>query len=713
MTEGADWKDKLSKWIAENSKTMLDDDRKAREDFVSHFPKEKLGEMTLEQYAAKKGSHDTFAYWLEYPTRRLGGISGRSRKIHGIWWDAEKGSWQLHPAFKAKDPEEALSQIKKGLTELIAAVENKKVENLDDIGAKYLGFSYAIRAKPLYLYFPQDFLPIYKLDDLQSLLRHFGQEPNDGQLACNIQLLSTLRSSSDFDGFDTRQMMQFLYQCLLREEPGPSSHKIWKVAPGKHASVWEWCRDHKLIVIGWLDTTDFRTLKSVKDVREALVKAGDKKGGTQSIWRFTHEIKQRHLIVANKGQQVVVGVGVVASDYIPPGHDEIKAASHPAHLRHSRHVDWVITKEVQVPFKFQQHTVTPVSNEEWKQIKSAYQTAYPNDPEIQKALSQLEGGTYIHQPGNGLLQELGSLFARTRNLVLYGPPGCGKTYLARQFVKAFASAKRTTFVTFHQSFAYEEFVEGLKPLRPKDGDSHVKYDVVLGVFRKICTNAKKEWEANKENPPKYLLVIDEINRANIAKVFGELITLIEDDKRLGQANEVVVTLPYSGDEFGVPPNLYILGTMNTADRSIALLDLALRRRFTFKELAPDPTLLHPVAGVNLGQLLATLNKRVAALLDRDHRIGHSYFMGLDGEADANDLRFAWYHRVVPLLQEYFYNDGERLSRVLGKQFVNEVKVGGDLCDADTPNYEIALLQGDGFLEALKQLAGAAKPETAE
>ncbi|MCL5110976.1 MAG: EVE domain-containing protein [Chloroflexi bacterium] len=256
------------------------------------------------------------------------------------------------------------------------------------------------------------------------------------------------------------------------------------------------------------------------------------------------------------------------------------------------------------------------------------------------------------------------------------------------------------FVTFHQSFSYEEFVEGLRPL--SDGIGGVRYEVVDGAFKRICRRAERDREHT------YLLVVDEINRANIAKVLGELITLIEDDKRLGQMNEVTVTLPYSQERFGVPPNLYIIGTLNTADRSIALLNLALRRRLTFVELMPDPTLLGKVAEVDVRALLERLNERIAVLLDKDHQLGHSYFLD---DGDTQRLRFVWYHRVLPLLQEYFYNDGARLRAVLGDKFVRPLVPDkptqaalGDLYEPDSPRYEVVQLPDDEFLAALRAIA---------
>lgn len=280
-----------------------------------------------------------------------------------------------------------------------------------------------------------------------------------------------------------------------------------------------------------------------------------------------------------------------------------------------------------------------------------------------------------------------------------------------------APESRTAFVTFHPSFAYEEFVEGLRPVT--DDEGQLTYPIRDGVFKRICHDAEQELHAasaaQREVRP-FLLVIDEINRANIAKVFGELMTLIEDDKRVtADGRGLRVTLPYSGESFGVPENLYIVGTMNTADRSIALLDLALRRRFTFLEVLPDPEVIRQtsgengvVDGVDVAALLEALNRRLRVMLDRDHQMGHSYLTGVTRGLD--ELHFRWYRKVIPLLQEYFYNDGQKLLDLLGPAFIQVGQRVGGL--GGRLDYDVVDQTGAAFRSALQQLCKA-KPQAAQ
>lgn len=229
-----------------------------------------------------------------------------------------------------------------------------------------------------------------------------------------------------------------------------------------------------------------------------------------------------------------------------------------------------------------------------------------------------------------------------------------------------APVRRYEFVTFHQSYTYEDFIEGIKP---QLDTQEIGYELVPGIFKRMCERARKDPEND------YALFIDEINRGNIPAIFGELITLIEEDKRLGNTNELKATLPYSKDEdFGVPRNLYIIGTMNTADRSVEALDSALRRRFSFEECPSRPGLLENrmVGTVNLTRLLEVINARVEMLLDRDHHIGHSYFMNWEDGDPEEQLRRTFKNHVVPLLQEYFYGDPMKIGLVLGEGFIREI-----------------------------------------
>lgn len=328
-----------------------------------------------------------------------------------------------------------------------------------------------------------------------------------------------------------------------------------------------------------------------------------------------------------------------------------------------------------------------------------------------------------------------------KNIILYGPPGTGKTYYTAIYAVAICDGlsleevkdqsyskvlaryqelkqeERIAFVTFHQSYGYEEFIEGIKP-EMKPNSSEIKYAIIPGVFKEFCDRAAKNIEKTKENQKTYVFIIDEINRGNISKIFGELITLIEPSKRKGAEEGMEALLPYSNDSFGVPKNVYIIGTMNTADRSISLMDTALRRRFQFEEMMPNPEILSDLKAdkivkgdleLDVAEMLKVINQRIEYLFDREHTIGHAFFTILKENPSIDKLASIFKKSVIPLLQEYFYEDYSKIRMVLGDNgkkhsehifiVANEIKSNpifrGDTSDIDIPecSYEI---QEDAF-----------------
>ena len=260
------------------------------------------------------------------------------------------------------------------------------------------------------------------------------------------------------------------------------------------------------------------------------------------------------------------------------------------------------------------------------------------------------------------------------NIILYGVPGTGKTYSTACLALSIVSNRPYTevagldrkelmqsynemvnngkivFTTFHQNYGYEDFIQGLRPM---NGEQGVEFKPIDGVFKKIADKAMRDFSNN------YVIIIDEINRANISKVFGELITLIEDDKRWGEINAICVNLP-TGDKFAVPNNLYIIGTMNSADKSISLIDTALRRRFEFVEVTPNSGLIEDES---LRKVLDTLNANLVDQLEStDLLIGHAYFI----DKTIDDLPRIMNCSIIPLLYEYFYDNAKKVKEQVKK-----------------------------------------------
>ncbi len=608
------------------------------------------------------------------------------------------------------------------------------------------------------------------------------------------------------------------------EKPAP---RYWKIAPGKNAVAWPEWKTRNIIAIGWPELGDLSAATKADFDKRAAVCAKEHgyKQGMSQVWTF-RGIQPGDRVVANQGKHTALGIGTVASNYrFAPGTHTVDGEDYP----HQMDVVWDDVTPRPVQEYGWQRTIVELSKEAFEallaqQPTEAVQPKKPSPPPPP---------------------------CDPQNIILYGPPGTGKTYstvrralelilgpekLEGQGEKGLTALFREhqtrgqiEFVTFHQAYGYEEFVEGLRPVLDVADGQEVRYELHDGVFKRIALRAAAEglmdqpetlafdelWgalvaelakegtrtttsatgktyqlelsshgnivarpcevdaegnvesvgdkgqTASKENsrlywdhrgelgpePEKftyekttqlfakekggtggnhytalwivygqlldlsrsaaarrqelvdkrarvqqaldrstaggasfsfseanrqYVLIIDEINRGNVSRILGELITLLEPDKRLGARSELKLPLSYSPTHrFAVPPNLHVLGTMNTADRSIALMDVALRRRFTFEELMPSGQVIRDVLAKKVPDkplielvldLFDTLNARIRFLYDRDHQLGHSYFLEV-GSLDA--LRRVFVDRVVPLLQEYFYGAWDKISMVLG------------------------------------------------
>ncbi len=320
--------------------------------------------------------------------------------------------------------------------------------------------------------------------------------------------------------------------------------------------------------------------------------------------------------------------------------------------------------------------------------------------DAQESQVDIENGSLVSDSSKDDFLKIGQL----QNIILYGPPGTGKTHAMQRLISSLSDDSAYFSTTFHQSLVYEDFVEGIKPVmddeRDDEGDgidkdkqektSDVRYKIEKGIFYNACETAvslagysslseciNDEISSRKERLDKAiednkiaLLCIDEINRGNVASIFGELITLIEETKRLGAECEMTAILPYSKRQFGVPTNLKIIATMNTADRSIQLLDTALRRRFQFIELLPDYSVFETTDNDEnkevkdmAKKILQRINARIRCLLSKDNQIGHSYLMNA---TTKKEIVFVIINKIIPLLEEYFYNEIDKVRFVLNE-----------------------------------------------
>jgi len=684
--------------------------------FRERFGPERLktmdGEVLLNTMHAH-GSRDSLVYWLEYknddefPGPVFGSIAGGSALKFGLYYSRETGEWMTGTS-RNQTPipvSDAIAKARSHRDQLTAAVAELDALPVGSDDKRYLALQEKLDVvapdvarlawghKYLSLLFPDKLDDFHNIDwHRHNLIRLLQAPPT--QEGLYVSAGTFVRLANQF-GWPMNHLT-----AALNERNGPPI-KYWRVGTrlgeGNDAQdIWPDMKAAGFAAIGWPGVGDLSNVVARSDGRVVIAKLlaetshynpslASRKAG--EIRNFSVVMEENDIVLAADGE-TILGVGVVKGPY--------RFENTPPHnVPHRRPVEWHSGEKWKLPTSEGLRTTFVRLNKDDRNLIEAerhllmeprvdvtpsVQPPSSEAPQIRKIV-RLEG----HIPG-----KLQAILERKGQAILYGPPGTGKTHwgtrVARDLaaINAFGhlhnelseeqkesvqgSGSKSGLVrccTFHPAFGYEDFIEGYRPRQGAGGQ--LVFEMRDGIFKRLCRDAAAAMDK------KFILLIDEINRGDIPRIFGELLTLLEINKR-GQK----VVLPLSGEEFFVPANVMVIATMNTADRSIALLDTALRRRFGFVELMPDSSTL---AGASVGGViplspwLDALNGRVREHVGKDARnlqIGHAYLMDENGNAVTDFARFARIlsEDIIPLLEEYCYEDYGALVEILGKTIVD-------------------------------------------
>ncbi len=671
-------------------------------------------------------NRDSLVYWLEFKDdeefpARFGSIAGGSALKFGIYQSSDTGDWWTGSSLKQVplDVAGAVAKVREQRDELVRGAS--VLADFVSAGARAYDLlqKHMVQAAPSvaetawgHKYFSLLY-PSY-LDDYHALtyqryhLRKLLKVPTDGRYANAAFFVTAAREL----GVTPNQLA-----AVLNQRDG-SPHEYWRIGT-KSDDLDEWprMRDGGFGAIGWPLLGDLSEVPASREGKDALRTrmaelyprdAGVVTRTNQQVFNFVVNTHERDVFVAMNGQ-TVRGIGVVTGGY----HFQDGDGPFP----HRRPVEWRNVSEWRLPAaEALRTTFRPLGKHQTNLVAVERMLLGGSAPRISRSVpaSFEQAGSGPPAALSGIPARIQSALQRKRQVILYGPPGTGKTHWATEaiqelvarswFGKAHADvsaaeseqAKRagaSATCTFHPAYGYEDFIEGYRPVKTDGG---VAFELKPGAFRSLCDRARED--PNHE----YFLLIDEINRGDVPRIFGELLTLLEHDKRGKECS-----LPLSTETFSVPKNVFVVGTMNTADRSIALLDTALRRRFAFVELMPDPATLGSavVGDLPLGAWLRELNRRIVSHVGRDARnlqVGHAYLMHA-GRPIADPSRFLDVFRddLVPLLEEYCYEDFEALGKILGAGFVRREgqDTVGTLVDFPDPK---ALI--DALLQSFENLA---------
>ncbi|MPQ44804.1 AAA family ATPase [Clostridium tarantellae] len=694
---------KYNEFLSKNMLKKADDLKEYYEAFYERFNAEKLksmdGELLLNTMF-NHGNKESLVYYLEFKTYKdipniFGKIAGGSSFKFGVYKRKEDGKWIIGTTKNPKEAtiEEAIEVARekrdlmvKGV-EIINSLPNKydynTYKNLEEhliTDTKGLSDTAWVH-KYYHMLFPEKIDTFHTLEYQRFFMIKLLEKPKETK--GRYELSSFYIKLSKELNIPVANL-----NYIIGELYGPY-HKYWRINTVNEngESLLNEMMENECISIGWTKLGDLSKINSLGDkkakdnlkllINEKYMNASKSTNKiANEIYNFIKYITSEDIVVAVEGN-LILAIGKVIGNY------EFNAG---LEFPNTIKVNWL---------KYFNGESLPEPKEGLKTIVNAYGKNTDNLLKIEKLLQRedthigLSSAIKKLKKLEGTMEQIENILQRKKQVILYGPSGTGKTYFAEK--TAFELAARKAFnknyedlndeelaivqgnnlsaglvrmCCFHPSYGYEDFIEGIKPTI-SENNMQTLFKLRDGIFKSLCKEAKVNADKN------YYLIIDEINRGDISRIFGELITLLESNKR-----EKNLILPLSNTLFNVPKNVFIIGTMNTSDRSITLLDTALRRRFGFIEIMPDYSLLANsiIEGLPLELWLKELNKRLCQVLGKEGRnlqIGHSYFMENNNAIQTfESLNKVILEDIIPLLEEYFYGDYESISKIIGNSLIN-------------------------------------------